>query len=108
MSREAAFAQLLQGAGTQFDPDLVQDFVVMMEQSSQTIHRQVLIRWLQTPAEPPADARWVQSHSNGFTFNDTANHDEQGHFHDQLLSGLEDAVVYVDRDGIVRRWESRC
>ncbi len=28
-----------------------------------------------------------------------ANHDDQGHFHDQLLSGLEDAVVYVDRDG---------
>ncbi len=104
MSRDAAFAQLLQGAGTQFDPDLVQDFVMMMEQSSQTIHRQVLIRWLQAPAEPPPDARWVQSHASGFNFNDTAQHDEQADFHDQLLSGLEDAVVYIDRNGIVRRW----
>ena len=103
-SREAAIGQVMNGSGTQFDPDLAHDFCLMMQHDVERVHRQVLLRWLQQPVDQSQDSRWsIQKQP---TLDDDATRDvrDRWRFHDQLLSNMNDAVIYIDRDGIVQAW----
>jgi len=46
-SRERALQELFEFSGTQFDPELVRDFVAMLEERPELLHGSVVDRWLQ-------------------------------------------------------------
>ncbi len=104
MSREAAIGQLLNGSGTQFDPELTQDYCRMMQQEPERSHRQVLLRWLTTSADQSPDTRWSMREQP--TTEDVLknNSNDRWRFHDQLLNNMNDGVIYVDRDGLIQGW----
>jgi diguanylate cyclase (GGDEF)-like protein/PAS domain S-box-containing protein len=104
MSREAAIGLVLNGSGTQFDPELAHDFCRMMQHDVERVHRQVLLRWLREPVDQSQDSRW--SIRKQPTLGDDASRDESDRwrFHDQLLNNMTDAVIYIDRNGIVQSW----
>ncbi|MEO1498847.1 MAG: diguanylate cyclase [Planctomycetota bacterium] len=98
-SRERALAELFEGAGTQFDPDLVKSFCEMHGGDQAELDADVASRWLPsiigdgpspwsvTPlaASPaPASPRSV--------------------FDTKLIDNLHDAVVFVDRTRIITHW----
>ena len=104
MSREAAIGQLLVGRGAQFDPELTQDFCVMMQQAPEQMHRQVLRRWLQPPVEQTPDDRWTLRRDAALMASGQQLQDSQSRFHSQLLSNMSDGVIYIDRNGIIQGW----
>ncbi len=103
MSREAAMSQLLNNSGTQFDPELVQDFCAMMQHEPELAHRHVLSRWLEFPAGQSADSRWAIQPNAGIDNESTLGKD-QWRFHESLLGNMNDGVIYVDRNGTIQGW----
>ncbi|MGV3486839.1 MAG: diguanylate cyclase domain-containing protein [Planctomycetaceae bacterium] len=104
MSREAAIGQLLNGSGTQFDPELTYDYCQMMQQDPERVHRQVLLRWLANPADQVPDSRWSLREQPLSDEVIRVNSTDRWRFHDQLLSNMSDGVIYVDRNEIIQGW----
>jgi len=104
LSRETAMSQLRNFAGTQFDPELAHDYCLMMQQDAEKGARQVLFRWLQNPVSKFTDPRWAIKAEPSFD-NILGNvESEQLRFHDQLLHNMNDGVIFIDRDSVVRNW----
>lgn len=97
MSRELAIQQLIDGSYKQFDPELALDFNRMLEDRPEMLQGAILNRWLQ---------KLQQDNSNCFWFANTMNHDadtQQGSnlFYKELVSRLNDAVVFTDSVGTI-------
>lgn len=100
MSRERALNELVRGREMQFDPELVSDFCRMLEAQPEMLHRSVVNRWL------------VQLNGSQASFIgpglgeqvDELTGSVESQFFDQLLSELQDCVVFVDAEGTVVRW----
>jgi diguanylate cyclase (GGDEF)-like protein/PAS domain S-box-containing protein len=106
MSRDAAMAQLLQGRGTQFDPDLADDYCQMMLHDAERLHRQTLLRWMQSSAPGEDDTRWSLRPASIGLESTLSPQNDCRRFHDQLLSNMGDGVIYVDRDNVIQGWNS--
>ena len=106
MCRDGAIGQLLEGSGTQFDPELTQDYCQMMQQAPEQMHRQVLLRWLQPPTEQVANDRWSHRSNTAVVNSERESRGFKSRFHDQLLSNMSDGVIYIDRDGIIQGWNT--
>ena len=100
MSRERAIQQLIDGSYKQFDPELALDFNRMLEDRPEMLQGAILNRWLQ---------KLQQENSNCFWFANSMNHDadtQQGSnlFYKELVSRLNDAVVFTDSVGTIGQW----
>jgi diguanylate cyclase (GGDEF)-like protein/PAS domain S-box-containing protein len=104
MSREAAIGVVLNGSGTQFDPELANDFCRMMQHDVERVHRQVLLRWLREPVDHSQDTRWAIRKQPTLHEDSMRDETERWRFHDQLFNNMTDAVIYIDRDGMVQSW----
>ncbi len=101
LSRERACEQLIDGAGTQFDPELVVDYIRFTEHQAETVQSSVITRWLQQLRPDSASNFWsAPSHRNS---NDHHHGDEQL-FYSQLLSQLNDGIAFTDNQGNVTHW----
>ncbi len=100
ISQERAMAELFQCAGTQFDPQLVEQFAAFHDVDVTELHQEVAGRWLKlldpelvnsywelncvpSPAEPPV---------------------VDGPFQAKLLDNMYDAVVFVNSHGRIAQW----
>ena len=100
ISQERAMAELFQCAGTQFDPQLVEQFAAFHDVDVTELHQEVAGRWLKlldpelvnsywelncvpSPAEPPV---------------------VDGPFQAKLLDNMYDAVVFIDVVGRIKLW----
>jgi diguanylate cyclase (GGDEF)-like protein/PAS domain S-box-containing protein len=104
MSREAAMSQVLNGGGTQFDPDLAHDFCLMMQHDAEQVHRHTLLRWMRPNDNGSADERWAIRWQPALDFASHSELAERVRFHDHLLNHMSDAVIYVDRNHLIQGW----
>lgn len=99
MSRERALAELLQYAGTQFDPELARDFSQMLESHPEAIYGNVVNRWLNNLRSDASDQRWGAN----MLASQPPTADSES-FYSHLMANMHDGVIFVDHDGLIRRW----
>tara|TARA_R110002049_G_scaffold2750_2_gene21652 strand:- start:508752 stop:510977 length:2226 start_codon:yes stop_codon:yes gene_type:complete len=102
MSRERAVKQLIEGSGTQFDPELAIDFSRMLEQRPEMLQGVVVNRWLQQLRPDVGDQMWSGSPVSLPVEQDTVRRETL--FHQQLLGTMKDGAVFTDREGTVTQW----
>jgi diguanylate cyclase (GGDEF)-like protein/PAS domain S-box-containing protein len=100
MSLERALAELFSCAGTQFDPELVQEFAQLAEADSGKLYAAASGRWLQSLDPETGDSFW-QLRECATAKKPAA---ENSAFNAKLLSNMHDAVVFVDSDLKVLLW----
>jgi diguanylate cyclase (GGDEF)-like protein len=101
LSRERAFEELFTHAGTQFNPQLVRDFVELVSHPRPELEAEVANRWLcgLAPYMTPGFLELGILPSCGAIQNmlDTL-------FHHRLLDRLKDAAIYLDADHQILTW----
>lgn len=101
LSRERAIGELISCSGTQFDPQLAGDFSRMLEERPEMLHNIVVNRWLQQLQPNSGDAIWT---SSGASNRPSTADQREGHFYQQLVGNMKDAVVFTDAEGTIRKW----
>lgn len=101
LSRERAMGELFTGAGTQFDPDLVQLFNEL--QGGKDHHDQVAQRWLKELLPRQSDKLW-QFQSGGSGALPAIPLIPEELFQQKLLENMHDGVVFVDRGMQIVLW----
>ena len=97
MTRERVMAELYGGAGSQFDPDLVNEFCSLTEADRIRLDESVGSRWLEELR--PTNGIWAPGPQ-------LVGHEEQSSllFHEKLVDSMHDAVVFVNNYGVIERW----
>jgi diguanylate cyclase (GGDEF)-like protein len=100
MSLERATRELFECAGTQFDPNLVAEFVRLQADNQTRFRSEVAGRWLQALDPEVANSYWELSALP------SASGPQQGDsmFPAKLLGNMHDAVVFVDASLRVTQW----
>ncbi len=100
MSQERAIKELFECAGSQFDPDLVRQFVEFCDTDLGAAEREVAARWLHSLDPELVNSYWQL---NCVPSAPRLQHaDDQ--FHRRLLQGMYDGVVFVDANGRIAFW----
>ncbi len=106
MSRDRAIAELIRGSGTQFDPDLVNDFCRFLEARPEVLQGSLVNRWLQQLRPEDSAAFWT-----GTPLANAAAHSGPGNrvrretvFSQRLLEALKDGVAFTDCEGNAEQW----
>ncbi len=101
LSRERGVDELFRYAGSQFDPEIVEDFAEMINEPRPQLEGQVAKGWLMqfSPDGTPGFGETNSSLSCGALQNlvDTV-------FHHRLLDTLPDAAIYLDIEGQILHW----
>ncbi|TWT42520.1 diguanylate cyclase domain-containing protein [Botrimarina hoheduenensis] len=101
-SRDRALADLYQGSGTQFDPELVASYCEVHTQNQSELDEDIANRWLQAvvgksaspwPVTPGLDAEQPADLTTNI-------------FQNKLIENLRDAVVFVDRKRVITHWNT--
>jgi diguanylate cyclase (GGDEF)-like protein/PAS domain S-box-containing protein len=100
LSRERACEELIDGAGTQFDPELVLDYIRFIEQRPESIQSSVITRWLQQLRPDSVSNLW----SATSPANSPAHHRDDRLFFEHLLTQIHDGVAFTDSQGTVTHW----
>ncbi|QDT12799.1 diguanylate cyclase domain-containing protein [Planctomycetes bacterium K23_9] len=106
MSREQAINCLIEGSGSQFDPELVADFARMLEAQPEMLHGAVVDRWLRRLQTNQASSKWSDSVDRTSSKPNKISVRRETHFHDRLLRDLKDGVVFTDSEGIITHWNA--
>ena len=103
MSQERAIAELFSHAGTQFDPELVENFARLQLHGELQSNQHVSNRWLNEL--DPADAQrfWQLQHPYCDTLQEI---DVESLFHDKLLDHMLHGVIYIDASCRIFRWNA--
>lgn len=100
MSRERAVAELFECAGTQFDPQLVKSFGMLLSGDQGRLNRATAARWLQQLNPQASNAFWrlneIAAPPPETTVEDL--------YYQKLLDSMHDAVVFVDLGLKIVRW----
>lgn len=108
MSLDRALADLIQGANTQFDGNLVRDFHRLLEASPEILQGTVAQRWLLELRPEDSAAYWTGAASSNKTAKSKASSlqttDRQSTFNQRLLATLKDGIIYTDNAGTVLQW----
>jgi diguanylate cyclase (GGDEF)-like protein/PAS domain S-box-containing protein len=92
MSRERALAELFEFAGTQFDPQLVQDYSEFIAGDQLKVQTVVARRWLKDLVPAASEGFWRLA--RGPLATSAAR--IEALFHRKLLESMHDAVIFVD------------
>lgn len=99
-SRERAFHELYRCAGTQFDPELVNEFIETHEFDLERLRETVERRWLNALEPEAADRQW--------RYRETAVEPTPVRalslFQQRLLTNMYDAVIFLDGSGKIIEW----
>jgi diguanylate cyclase (GGDEF)-like protein len=99
LSRERALAELYSHAGTQFDPDLIESFGQL--NVSVQVHQKVIGHWLKT-LDPQRSNRFWQSLPPAAPAEHAVPCETL--FQQKLLDNMYDAVIFVDCNMRIVRW----
>ncbi|MDG2222380.1 MAG: diguanylate cyclase [Rubripirellula sp.] len=100
MSRERAIQELVEGSGTQFDPELALEFHRMLEERPEMLQQVVIDRWLQQLKPGHVDGMW----GSGLPSNDAQVSTRDQLFYQQLLGDLREGVIFTDGEGNITHW----
>ncbi|QDU97812.1 diguanylate cyclase [Lignipirellula cremea] len=101
LSRDRAMNELFEGAGTQFDPELIQQFAALLSSESVGFNERVSRRWLHELYPEATNALWC---SGNVTAAATQLPSINSLFHHKLLDSMHDAVVFIDSDRRIFLW----
>ena len=100
MSRERALAELFRFSGSQFDPELVEQFADLVGRQQINLHRLLTRRWLEELQPETIDRYWRL----GVGTPGTSDATPDLLFYRTLLDNIHDAVIYIDREMRIRLW----
>jgi diguanylate cyclase (GGDEF)-like protein/PAS domain S-box-containing protein len=100
MSRERAMAELFEYSETQFDPNLVKHFNGFLTANHNKLNAAVSRHWLHELKSTQPDDRWRLSSSTA----SDPHVDLDRLFHEGLLEGMDDGVVFVDTGLKILKW----
>lgn len=101
MSRERALAELFEFAGTQFDPQLVQDFCAYISSESASLPGAVARRWLKQLSPENSNEFWrLEYRAPAAPSTNTCD----AVFQHKLLESMHDAVIFVDNNLQIVHW----
>ncbi len=107
-SRERAFSDLFEGAGQQFDPVLVKQFVEMISQHQDALTRQVAGRWLGGLTRQATKLPWQETaaidSSAPLVPSAVCFSQPRSLFEQKLIDAMHDGVVFVDSQAKVCLW----
>ncbi len=101
LPQERALGELFQGAGRQFDPRLVHEFAALVADNLPRLHSEAAERWLGLAEAGEPSGLW-QSERGGASPAPARNGLEL--FGTRLLDHMHDAVVFVDGNLRIVRW----
>ncbi len=111
LSRERAIQELMEGAATQFDPELAADFNRMLEQRPEMLQSVVVDRWLRQ-LQNSGSSMWGFGDRDGSDKSSTGRGKSQPtvrretFYHQQLIRNLKDGVVFTDAEGTITEWNA--
>ncbi len=95
-SRETALQQLAAGAGTQFDPILVQQFVELLSHEQDALTAQVAGRWFNELGKRQCELPWREQSAAELPVHEPTVATGQSLFEQQLIDSMHDGVIFVD------------
>ncbi len=101
MPQERAIAELFTFAGTQFDPQLVSHFAQWNAEGRISLARRIADSWLSAHSETAVDQLW-QLRLPQVDYSALLSRKDL--FYQELLHGLNDAVMFIDAQGQVLEW----
>jgi diguanylate cyclase (GGDEF)-like protein/PAS domain S-box-containing protein len=103
-TREQAVEELKRGAGTQFDPILVQQFVELLSHEQELLTRQVAGRWLSELGTRQSQLPWALQDlaPSQQVIEQTAG--ARALFEQQLIDSMHDGVIFVDQYKNIFMW----
>ena len=102
MSRERAVAELYTFAGTQFDPELVQQFCDLLNADQGRLSAKLSRRWLSDLSTGQSNTFWSRNTAASNVWPDPIAVDAL--FHQKLLDSMHDGVVFVDTNLQILLW----
>ncbi|MBM4088160.1 MAG: diguanylate cyclase [Planctomycetes bacterium] len=100
LSRERAMAQLFEGAGTQFDATLVQQFCQLLVEDQVKLSARTARRWLRDLTSERSNMFWKLVAPSDPEATVTVDR----LFHRRLLDSMQDGVVFVDANMQIVLW----
>jgi len=100
MSQERALHELFEFAGSQFDPELVKQFVQFYACDLSQLRLEVAQRWLRTLDEEVVNSYWELNHLP----RQAGKSNDASIYQNRLLDYMHDAVVFVDAGLRVVQW----
>ncbi|MDP6443002.1 MAG: diguanylate cyclase [Pirellulaceae bacterium] len=104
MSRERAMAELFENAGTQFDPSMVKGFCGFVSSGQVRLEAQVARRWLQEVDLRAANLKWEWGIAKESEIDGAVTGGISGQYHNSLMDSMHDAVMFVDANCRILRW----
>lgn len=104
VSHERAMAELFEYAGTQFDPAMVQDFCRLLSAGKIGFDESVAHRWLKTITSSASNTNWGDRDAGATNMTGAAVRSIEDELTSSLVDQMTDAVVLLDADMLVRRW----
>ena len=99
-SQERAMAELFECSGTQFDPELVEQFAEFRQEDPTAMRWEVAHRWLRSLDPATVDSCWELNCS----LPPPAEPAVDALFQGRLLDNMYDAVVFIDAAGRIVLW----
>ena len=103
-TREDALQELSDGAGTLFDPILVQQFVELLLHDHELLTQQVAGRWLNELGKRQGELPWAQQVAQESSGPEERTLEFRSLFEQQLIDSMHDGVVFVDEHKNVFMW----
>jgi diguanylate cyclase (GGDEF)-like protein len=100
LSHERVMAELFEGSGKQFDPQLVTAFVEFCRQDQTAVHGEAASRWLRLLASTSVDSHWEFNGNAAAAVEPGVDAMFQG----RLLDTMYDAVVFIDGASRILLW----
>lgn len=105
-TREAALQELFAGAGTLFDPILVNQFIELLSHDQELLTQQVAGRWLNELGKRQTELPWSQPAPLAASpaVATVAVKDNRSLFEQQLIDSMHDGVIFVDEQRNIFLW----
>lgn len=103
MSADRAIAELFKNSGTQFDPDLVQQFADLLSNQTICFRDNTLQRWLNDLSNSKSNRLWAAPQPAEQEAAQPAQNRE-ALFYSRMMESMADGVIFVDHVGTVTRW----
>lgn len=103
-TREAALQELFEGAGTLYDPILVNQFIELLSHEQELLTQQVAGRWLNELGKRQTELPWSQSAPVQAPAPAAPAKDNRSLFEQQLIDSMHDGVIFVDEHRNIFLW----
>ncbi|WP_324346897.1 diguanylate cyclase [Hydrogenophaga sp.] len=103
-TREQALDQLAQGAGSRFDPVLVNQFIELLSHDQDALTAQVASRWFNELGKRQCDLPWSVRGECDVPAPVVMEPAARSEFEQQLIDSMHDGVIFVDERSKIFLW----